>query len=337
MGCKNKDGKYTLLNLIAIPRKRMRRIIFHSQQNSVISVRCFCFPEAEMRMGTLSAETGLFIMYGIIIRGDDEAETVVIHYIWRRKDMIIAEKYVEQFTKTIKKGDFKQYLDKECKLTEETRLEVYQAAIYQGYLDASRTFRFGNTLNKDDGRIEELARMLKSYIDSPNEAFDHDRYCNTLIGDGLMTYGQAQKIVNMAFKYLYCLVGFYASHNGIEKKFDDCHMPLDGIMLEWIYRNANEDSCVQKTKIGSWSKMNYSEEDIDSEGHYTYRFYVKMINSYCEKERKTPLEIDFENWQEMSFILAAEEFIKTFEGKTIVKNQGLEELLDQIKRIVNRE
>ena len=251
--------------------------------------------------------------------------------------MIIMWEYVEQFIQTIKKGDFKQYIDNKCELTRETSLEVYQAAIYQGYIDASRTFRFGNTLNRDDERIEKLASMLKSYIDSPNEAFDHNRYCNTLIGDGLMTYGQAQKIVNMAFKYLFCLVDMCDRRNGIEEKFDECHMPLDGIMLEWIYRNLNEDSCIQKSKIGPWSRMIYSEEDIDSKGYYTYRFYLKMINSYCEKERKTPLQIDFENWGKVSLILAAEKFIKAFEGKTIVNNQGLEELLDQVKCILNRE
>lgn len=246
---------------------------------------------------------------------------------------------------TCKKGDFKQYIDNECELTKETSLEVYRAVIYQGYLEISRTFQFEDTLKRDDDRIEKLASMLKSYIDSPNEAFDHNRYCNTLIGEGLMTYGQAQKIVNMAFKYLYCLDCHDLS---INEKFDECHMPLDGIMLEWIYRNLNEDSSIQKSKNGPWSRMIYSEEDVDSEGYYTYSFYVKIINSYCFKRNKyslskssrksiNPLNIDLEHRIEMSLILAAEEFIKAFEGKTIVNNQGLEELLDQVKCIVNRE
>ena len=119
-------------------------------------------------------------------------------------------------------------------------------------------------------------------------------------------------------------------------------------MLEWIYRNLNEDSSIQKSKIGPWSRMIYSEEDVDSEGYYTYSFYVKIINSYCFKRNKyslskssrksiNPLNIDLEHRIEMSLILAAEEFIKAFEGKTIVNNQGLEELLDQVKCIVNRE
>lgn len=60
--------------------------------------------------------------------------------------------YVEEFKKTIKKGDFKNYIDNEqCKLSTDTESDVYQAAIYQGYLDACRTFKSENTLKKDKG------------------------------------------------------------------------------------------------------------------------------------------------------------------------------------------
>lgn len=244
--------------------------------------------------------------------------------------------YVEEFKKTIKKGAFKKYIDEGCELNKETELDVYCAAIYQGYLDACRTFRSGNTLNKDDERVKKLAFLMKSYIDAPfGEKFDHNKYCNTLIGNGLMTYGQAQKIVNMAFKYLYCLVDIYDIHNDIEEKFDDCHMPLDGIMLTWIYRNILDDTGENKSKMGTWSNMSYSDtNDVDEEGHYTYNFYVKIINSYCDKKCTTPLQMDFENWREMSLILAAEEFIKAFDGNKIKKNQNLEYLLDQIQSIV---
>lgn len=33
--------------------------------------------------------------------------------------MIIVKEYVEQFIQTIKKGDFKQYIDNKCELTKE--------------------------------------------------------------------------------------------------------------------------------------------------------------------------------------------------------------------------
>ncbi len=254
--------------------------------------------------------------------------------------MSIMYDFVEKFKETIKKGGIKSYIDEGYELSTESGLDVYCAAIYQGYLDTCRTFRSGKTLNKDDERIKELARLMKSYIDAPfGEKFDHNNYCNTLIGEGLMTYGQAQKIVNMAFKYLYCLVDIYEHGNTIEEKFDDCHIPLDGIMLTWIYRNILVDIGGKKSKMGTWSKMSYSDtdDDVDEEGHYTYNFYVKIINTYCEKEGKTPLQIDFENWREMSLILAAEEFIKVFDGNKIDKNPNLEALIDKIKIIVNNE
>lgn len=254
--------------------------------------------------------------------------------------MTIKCEYVKEFKETIKKGEFREYIDENCKLSTQTKLDVYRAAIYQGYLDACRTFKAGNTLNKEDDRVYDLAKLMKSYIDaSSSEKFEHNRYCKTLIGDGLMTYGQAQKIVNMAFKYLYCLVDFCDFNNPIEKKFDACHMPLDSIMLTWVYRNIliNTAGCKKKSNMGIWSKLSYSDTDDKKKGHYTYNFYVKIIDSYCKNKGKTPLQIDFENWREMSLILAAEEFIKAFDGKKIEKNQNLEDLLDQIKSIVNNE
>ena len=54
-------------------------------------------------------------------------------------------------------------------------------------------------------------------------------------------------------------------------------MPLDSIMLEWIRR---KEPNVKKKKIGAWSNM-------------------------C----------DFENWKEMTLILAAEEFLKNIDDK----------------------
>lgn len=85
----------------------------------------------------------------------------------------------------------------------------------------------------------------------------------------------------MALKYLYCLVELsvdkpYYSLD-LQKKFSLCHMPLDSIMLEWIRR---KEPNVKKKKIGAWSNM-------------------------C----------DFENWKEMTLILAAEEFLKNIDDK----------------------
>ncbi len=240
--------------------------------------------------------------------------------------------YVDKFKETIKKGEFKKYLGE--KLHSETADEVYCAAIYQGYLDACRTFK-ENKLIENGERIKTLAKRMKDYLNNPGEEFKHKEYCDILIGENKMSFGQAQKIVNMAFKYLYCLVELSTDEpnysSDMLKKFSACHMPLDGIMLEWLRR---KDSTIKKTKIGAWSKMNNGENEEDAEGEYTYSFYCKKIDGICKKSCTTPLQLDFENWEEMSLILAAEEFLKHFDDAKIDENSTKQELYEQIKRII---
>jgi hypothetical protein len=54
----------------------------------------------------------------------------------------------------------------------------------------------------------------------------------------------AQKIVNMAFKYLYC----FDDANIYYNKFADCHMPLDRFTLKWFY-----------SKVVPWYRSNYNK------------------------------------------------------------------------------
>lgn len=62
-------------------------------------------------------------------------------------------------------------------------------------------------------------------------------------------YGKAQKAFNMAMKFLYCFDGAIE----FEKRFADCHMPLDSKILGW-YREK-----VDKKQKTEWSKL--SEEE----------------------------------------------------------------------------
>ena len=248
--------------------------------------------------------------------------------------MNIDPKFVEDFKKTITKGEFKKYLG--LVLNKETSLEVYSAAIYQGYLDTCRTFK-GDYLERSDERIKVLARKLKDYLDNPNEEFQHNDYCKVLIEDNRMSFGQAQKIVNMALKYLYCLVELSVDKPNysldFQKKFSSCHMPLDRIMLEWIRR---KEPNVKKTRIGAWSNMCDSEKDVDEFNKYTYSFYNRIINKICEDERKTPLQLDFENWKEMTLVLATEEFLRNIDNKKIDNGFNKDEFFEIIKQIINK-
>ena len=230
--------------------------------------------------------------------------------------MKVATNKIDEFKKLIRVVNDFDFL-KET-LSTDSDVDVYIHAIWLGYLDACRTFNNQKKPNIKDEAIRSLAEKLKKYVDGGCE-FDHNSYCNLLVDSYSMHYGQAQKIVNMAFKYLFCIT----NDSKLQKKFDCCHMPLDGIMLEWMYRNITDENgkkILQKTKIGSWSKMN-----ADS-----YSDYQSLVLNHFKG--KKPLELDFEYWREMALRLAAEQYLRNFnddEKTTGVPTKWLEKVTDQ--------
>lgn len=211
----------------------------------------------------------------------------------------------------------------------------YDAAIYQAYLDAARTFNgIKDVLEKAEVKdaytflkSSEIHELLSSYFEkeapSDEDTFDntHQTLCENVIKlfekiNYDIEYGKAQKIVNMSFKYLYCF------DDAPEEYFKYCHLPLDSFTLEWIYRNVLSDhKKYQKGKIAFWSKLQKgkTEQDeyhgADGKHYYSYDFYVKKVRKYLadtSKEFKyngwTPLQLEFKSWPEIQMDLAAEAF-----------------------------
>ncbi len=116
--------------------------------------------------------------------------------------------------------------------------ELFRNAVWQGYLDASRTFSGikGKKTDRNCGAFKKLADAIRSYFEK-NDDFNHKKWCEDFISDMKefydydARYGQAQKVVNMAFKYLYCCEGA----EKYKDKFDKCHMPLDQYTLAWLF------------------------------------------------------------------------------------------------------
>ena len=117
--------------------------------------------------------------------------------------------------------------------------KLFQNAVWQGYLDASRTFsgiKEGKT-KENPLAFHHLAGSIQRYFKKDKIEFIHTVWCIDFmdavreINHYSMRYGQAQKVVNMAFKYLYCCDGA----NEYMEKFDRCHMPLDQYTLGWLF------------------------------------------------------------------------------------------------------
>lgn len=125
--------------------------------------------------------------------------------------------------------------------------DIFDCAVYQAYFDMCRTVS-GAGKGKRKKEIEKtritVAEALRDYFaDKPKakkEAFD-GWYGSVLFAaqaPAHLSVGQAQKLLNMAFKYLYCLADFREEHRS---HFACCHMPLDSYTLAWYKRECDSD------------------------------------------------------------------------------------------------
>lgn len=131
-------------------------------------------------------------------------------------------------------------------------------------------------------------------------------------------YGKAQKIVNMTFKYLYCI-----SNDRNDNYYKYCHIPLDSIILDWIwanksvfqdaYDNFNMYVPFQHQHFENWSNLDYSNNKFDGK-RYSYMFFQELIRAFCEDKKITPLQLEFLVWPQFQWEKAAKEFCKQTEN-----------------------
>ena len=162
--------------------------------------------------------------------------------------------------------------------------DIISLAMTKAYRDLMRTIRgFANNPEHDtiikNARLTlhaSITSMLSSKIDSQAE-FDalHETACHDLISsfcEQIFTIGQAQKWINMTFKYLHLL-----DYPEVQNVYEYCHIPIDSYML----------SVTNYTMSKPWSKLNNYGEYLD----YQNWFRKKYPNDI-------PLDKEFYLWLE---------------------------------------
>lgn len=68
---------------------------------------------------------------------------------------------------------------------------------------------------------------------------------------------------------------------------------------------------------------------------FGYDSLVEKIEKYCREHNKTPLQLDFENWNKMSMILATEEYYLKInkDKKEIIRKKSVT-LLEKSKELM---
>lgn len=185
---------------------------------------------------------------------------------------------------------------------------------------------------KNVGFVQKFKDYFANSIIFNENDFDkwHEEACN-LVTKALgcyyknWEYGKSQKIVNMTFKYIYCL-----SWNNVNRDlFEYCHMPLDSYTLEWIYRVVFKTvtdnltgKAPKKDLIPSWSSIKKGYRTKASE-KYCYIEFVKWVREYfnsksCVFFGLCPLEAEFYIWKEIQRHMALESLCSQLVNKQVI-------------------
>jgi len=206
------------------------------------------------------------------------------------------EEMIAEFVSEITRGPFRCLRDDASDGTSEYVVnhskafdDIYECAVYQAYLDMCRTIPGVGKDKKKEKAAEKMrdlvARSLKDYFEGEPKtkegAFDgwHGSAMHAFSVPLRITCGQAQKILNMAFKYLYCCKDMREGH---AKHFECCHMPLDGYTLAWYSRE-----CDAQYDGEAWSSI----DDVAKYGTIEGRIREKL-------QGKNALLAEFVIWAE---------------------------------------
>ena len=220
------------------------------------------------------------------------------------------------------------------------------------YEDFSKSDIIGSLVSE----LKDFKVQLESYFNNEfvsEEKFDdqHKNLCKIFLDTigpyyEKITYGKAQKIVNLTFKHLYCM----KFNNGqvlSEEYFRHCHMILDSFTLEWFYREvadkwwnknkSTKDEKIFKGKIDAWSNLKY---ESDNE-YYSYKYLMSTIRTFFEENEDyiktqsykncTPFQAEFFIWPEIQLHLTAETLFSQSIGQ-----EDMIEAVNEIKKEHNK-
>lgn len=238
------------------------------------------------------------------------------------------------------KGAFAKHIQRKTTF-DPLNSKIFEDAVTAAYGDAKRTFKGIN--GRATTANSNLAQKIQTYFKAPDIPMNFDKlhngWCIEYIADlknqgyDKTTYGQSQKVVNMTFKYLYCLDG--ATSQPYDTYFDYCHVALDSNTLEWIWRNCGLDD---NEKHDDWSKIQYDDRSTKKTSTLGYKEIVdKYRKNKPASHPNTPFQSEFIFWEEIKDHIAAEEFYSSLPGTIsmdVFKKMSLPQKYAEIKKVI---
>lgn len=269
----------------------------------------------------------------------------------------------------VNKGFRKELINYEEEGTEINNFDIVRNAVRMAAKAfTSRTLKAlkkGAKVNqeaKDIALVNLTNNILEIFSKNINNQEDYDVWhksvCDEFVEDfniaidgeyHKITFGKGQKIVNMAFKFLYC----YKDANNYNF-FEYCHMPLDSFTLYWFWNDVKSEynkksyrgqrignvNQLNKTSCGDyWSNLNYNS-DIENGGKLGYADIQKLIGNHLKEygnkynrmekgERK--LDAEFYIWGAVREIMLKKAFLKLAKGLSeAMSEEEICELLESV-------
>lgn len=218
----------------------------------------------------------------------------------------IPQQLISNFTDYfIEKSGKYDYFNKIVKFSIKNRKDIEEAIVY--VFNSGIAFQTGAQRYKDHeskNYLSEIASYIYEYFNNRkgkentlDDEFDklHEKLCNLFLERTKelgkeYTYGNAQKLINMTFKYLAC----FKDYSEFSELFEYCHTPIDSIILKnYFLIGVNNISARSKKYLFNnneycWTKLN---KDAYKSLVRDYRNRIKEINQDC-----SALLFDFYNW-----------------------------------------
>ena len=229
----------------------------------------------------------------------------------------------------------------EAELSDTRKKEIAMKCARRAYRDFNRTLRFTSKDQKlrenfRDTICEFIASEIPKLLQAGDE-FDkrHKEICEAIItetigwkengkkllkspgkGKVAFSYGQAQKWLNMAIKYVW-LLGLWADE--FRAMQDKLHIPVDRYILKAASATKEQNlyglalKCIpfkKKYKKGKYTCDKYSEEKTLPWSQWDYKAYIDFIGELQAKLKalgETPIEWENKAWIEQSKIESGKE------------------------------
>ncbi len=207
---------------------------------------------------------------------------------------------------------------------------ILRAICEKAYADATVEGAFNTMLTTDslkvkaseskEAALKKLVTSLSSFADN-TEDYDswHNNFCKDIkdsykgeINDDIkdrFSYGNAQKLVNMAMKYLYLLseIEMFFEDADAKKLFEavkdhseELHIPIDSFIIDAIWRDTQVDLPLQDNTSAQRKKEYKTPSDYvqgwSTWKEETYISVQKALLDYIKAQGKHPLEWESEMW-----------------------------------------